>query len=153
MIPEGEIILTINVYYPAANEKVSLHLPWDVQNAPDLRLHSHHMRCCRNRQCFLFIFLCFFFYICRSHITWFPKFFGFISCIHQLNSPQLLTVFPFCLLLGLLKVACSSCFQVSLQLKGYWLEMGCNPRTYWKCLLLQLAKMDEWGFRIEIWTI
>lgn len=27
MIPEGEIILTINVYYPAVIDKVSFHLP------------------------------------------------------------------------------------------------------------------------------
>lgn len=34
MIPEGEAVLTINVYYPAANEKVSFY-PLGARISPD----------------------------------------------------------------------------------------------------------------------
>lgn len=42
MIPEGEIILTINVYYPAVIEKVSFHLPRGARNPPDLIVFTMH---------------------------------------------------------------------------------------------------------------
>lgn len=42
MIPEGEIILTINVYYPAVIEKVSFRLPQGARNPPDLIVFAIH---------------------------------------------------------------------------------------------------------------
>lgn len=35
LIPEGETILTINVYYPASNEKVSFDRPLGARSSPD----------------------------------------------------------------------------------------------------------------------
>lgn len=42
MIPEGEIILTINVYYPAVIDKVSFHLRRGARNPPDLIVFTRH---------------------------------------------------------------------------------------------------------------
>lgn len=36
MIPEGEVLLTINVYYPVIIEKVSIRLSLGARNPPNL---------------------------------------------------------------------------------------------------------------------
>lgn len=38
MVPEGEVILTINVYYPAVYEAVSFHLFQRSRNPPNLTI-------------------------------------------------------------------------------------------------------------------